>query len=125
MKTVFEHIRTHTLQQAGYFIANTIPDLEILKVTEWSKKFEKLMRNRLLMGRFRYNSCLTDGKKNKYDSIGSIIKRAKEYKKTGNDELLVDIANIAMVEFEKGTHPHKHFHATDDGEHAELLDEAL
>jgi hypothetical protein len=51
MKTVLEHIR------AGMNIPECkepLPDLEQLRRTEWNPEFEKLMRNRLLMGAMRY-----------------------------------------------------------------------
>ena len=73
--------------------------------------------NRLVFGGYRYGTF--GNKKKKFKWIESAIKRGQEYLETGNDELLVDIANLAMVEFVKGNHPSKHFKATDDGEHAE------
>jgi len=93
-----------------------VPNLERLKKTQWSEEFEQLMRNRLVMGAFRYGVFGKKGKP-KYDSISSIIKIAKQYRKTGNTELLVDIANLALVEFIEGNHPLKHFKALDDAEH--------
>ena len=49
--------------------------------------------------------------------MDSILKRATEYLETGNDELLVDIANLGMKEFSVGNHSKKHFKSIDDGEH--------
>jgi hypothetical protein len=96
---------------------NKIPDIEELKETEWDLKFETLMRNRLIMGRFRYGPF---SKQNRTTDqvIKSIIDRSNKYIETGNDELLVDIANLAMKEFSVGRHPLKHFKAVDDGKHA-------
>ena len=48
------------------------------------------------------------------------IQKAKLYQETGNDEILVDIANLAMVEFIEGNHPNKHYKAVDDGIHTEI-----
>ncbi len=45
------------------------------------------------------------------------LKGPKEYIETGNDELLVDVANLCMKEFAVGNHPKKHFNSVDDGEH--------
>lgn len=84
----------------------------------WSSEFENFMRNRLRFGMFRYGP-ISDQKKGLMDNIGSIEKRIKKYKISGNDELLVDVANICMVEFMKGNHPLKHFSSEDDGEHVQ------
>jgi len=88
--------------------------------TEWSEKFENLMRNRLVLGAFRYGK-LQDQSKPRYDRIGSIESRLKGYIKTGNTEFLVDIANMCMLEFVEGKHPNKHFKAIDDGEHTKII----
>ena len=93
-----------------------------LALTEWSSRFEQLMRNRLIVGAFRYGR-FRDKNKPTYDRVAAIIKRAHHYQETGNDELLVDIANLAMLEFEEGIHSLKHFKSEDDGEHVESLPE--
>jgi len=91
-------------------------DFEDLRKTEWSPKFEELMRNRLLMGAFRYGKLHAPNKK-KFKRVEDCIRRLNEYLETGNDEILVDVANLCLCEFEVGTHPNKHFNAVDDGEH--------
>ena len=98
------------LQRAG------MPTLKKLRLSEWSPKFEKLMRNRLIMGYYRYGPFGTQNRTTD-QVVGAIIKRAEEYLDTGNDELLADISNFAMKEFAVGTHPCKHFESVDDGEH--------
>ena len=87
--------------------------------SEWSDQFEKLCRNRLVMSALRYGK-LNDPDKAKYDRTESIKHRIKFYEETGNLEYLVDIANLAMLEFEEGCHPLKHFKSIDDGEHVEI-----
>lgn len=84
--------------------------------TEWSPEFEQLMRNRLLIGRFRYGRMDRVEQRN-YDRIGSAIARLQRYQETGNLEFLVDSANLCLMEFEHGEHPDSHFDAIDDGEH--------
>jgi hypothetical protein len=71
------------------------------------------------MGALRYGRLREIGKV-KYDRLGSIKKRLDLYIKTGNDELLVDISNLCMLEFEEGVHPNKHFNFVDDGEHVSI-----
>jgi len=93
-----------------------MPTLDNLRESEWSDEFEELMRNRLLMGYYRYGPFNTQNKTTK-EVLDSIIFRANKYLDNGNDELLVDIANLAMKEFAVGTHKNKHFQSEDDGIH--------
>lgn len=88
-------------------------DMKELKKTQWSKKFEKLMRNRLLLGSFRYGKLSQKNKKN-YDRIGYAIKVLKRYLLDKNKEYLVDAANLCLLEFEEGNGILK---ITDDSEH--------
>lgn len=85
-------------------------------VNIWSEEFFRLMKNRLRMGAIRYGKLNAPDKPH-YDHINSIRKRLALYEQTGNDELLVDCANLCLVEYVEGTHPKKHFHASDDSEH--------
>lgn len=72
------------------------------KMIYWSYEFEKLMRNRMKVGCIRYGHLK---KKNKpqYKRVEYILNKTKEYNKTRNKELLVDIANLCMLEYEEGT----------------------
>lgn len=90
-----------------------------LKKTEWSKEFEVLMKNRLLVGALRYGK-LNANNKPKYDRMESIKKRITVYQKTKNKEVLVDIANLCLLEFEEGEGT---FKALDDSEHTKIKGE--
>lgn len=118
--SLHDHLRERLHAQAGIFECAkpkiTAEEFRKLRNTQWSPHFETLMRNRLWMGLLRYGR-LGAANKPSYDMVQSIIRRAKEYVLTGNDELLVDIANLAMVEFVEGRHPLKHFEAKDGGDH--------
>lgn len=118
--TNFDFIRERLYQHAG-LIEPQKPrfTLQYLIETQWSNEFEQLMRNRLLMGALRYG-LLQEPNKPHYDHLKSIIKRAHLYGQTGNDELLVDIANLALVEYVEGIHPNKHFESHDDTEHCKI-----
>lgn len=104
--------------------SNYNPYLELVE-TQWSNKFEKLMRNRLVMGALRYPNGITIGnyipKSSNYDLVGSIEVRLNLYKETGNSEYLVDIANYAMLEFVNESHPDFHFKSIDDGVHTTTI----
>jgi len=111
-------MRDRLLRKAGV-IKTTMEDL---RESEWSPQFEKLMRNRLIMGSFRYQPFSEKRSKPwNYDMAGEAIKRVEKYKADGNTEHLVDAANMCLLEFEFGSHPKKHFASIDDGDHAEEL----
>lgn len=96
-------------------------DINELAKSQMSEEFIKLMTNRMVLGTFRYGKW-QDNKKNnvKIDRISSIRKRLDIFEETGNSEYLVDIANLAMIEFEISDHPNLHFAAIDDGHHAQF-----
>ena len=94
----------------------TIPPLEELKISEWSSEFEQLMRNRLIVGAFRYG-LLKDSDRPSYKRVTSIIDRLQLYLQDGNTEHLVDAAAISLAEYVCGDHPLKHFGPNDDHIH--------
>jgi hypothetical protein len=91
-------------------------DLSELKRTEWNAEFEKLCRNRLVMGAPRYGK-LGDPDKPNWDRLSRIEYEIKMYRIDGNDERLCDISNMTQLEFTEGNHPKKHFKALDDQTH--------
>jgi hypothetical protein len=119
-----DHFRKRLLQEAG---VEGLPDWKVphsfdeLAKTQWSKEFEQAMRVRLLMGAFRYSPFKHQGR-GTHKNVESAIRRLKRYLKDGNQEDLVDAANMCLVEFMcPGSHPNPHWHAVDDGEeHVEV-----
>lgn len=92
--------------------------------TEWSTEFEYLMRNRLIVGSYRYGLIGADGKP-KYDRLKAIRTRLDDYEKGGNLERLVDVANLCLLEFCETDHPLKHFRsagveADEAGDHVQV-----
>ena len=122
--TITEFIRQRLLARV---ITGPVGDkketLQELRQSEWSDRFERYMRNRLLMGRFRYGA-MHDPAKGDYDCVRAAQRHLQLYQDTGNLEHLVDAANMCLVEFEHSRHPNKHFQAIDDGQHAERLGDA-
>ncbi len=92
------------------------PPLEELRKTEWNPRFIELMQNRLIMGSFRYY-LFRDPRKWTSDLPAGLRKKLAAYEETGNTENLVDIANYALLEFSRPSHPNAHFHADDDHAH--------
>lgn len=94
-------------------------DLATLERTEWSPAFERMMRDRLLMGALRYGllgSLNEPGGKPLYDYIVSAIRRLQMFQQNGSLELLADVANCCLLEYVDGRHPLRHHESTDDGE---------
>lgn len=114
--TVTEHIREHLLQSAGVVDKHCCaPPLDDLIRSEMNRNFLRLMTNRVVMGFFRYGSIHNPSG---VDYIANMHKRLNMYSKTGNAEMLVDVANLCMAEFTQKNHPNFHFEATDDEGHA-------
>ncbi len=91
-------------------------DIDKLRETEWSPRFERFMRNRLVVGAFRYG-LINAPNKRQWDRMGRIKVECDLYAEDGNLERLVDIANMCLLEFEEGKHPKRHFKALDDQIH--------
>lgn len=112
---IHELLRERLLRQAGLFEPPRRPSLAELEETEWSKEFERLMRNRMLMGALRYGRLEDKRKKGaKWNLLEPIQTKVKLYEETGNTEYLVDAANYCLLAFECDNHPLKHFKALDD-----------
>lgn len=111
-------MNTHALLRKRLHNAKGLPlhTHDALAASEWSDEFERMMRNRLIMGALRYGLINEEGKP-RYDRVGSMKRRLDLYSETGNLEHLVDVANLALMEFEEGRHPNAHFASLDDGHH--------
>ena len=90
-----------------------------LRASQWSAEFESLMRNRLVIGALRYGLIGAPGKP-RYNRPDAIRTKLQHYEETGNTETLVDVANLALLEYVEGDHPRKHFKALDDKIHTNI-----
>lgn len=91
-------------------------DIKDLYKTQWHEQFEQYMRNRLVMGAMRYGDIRTT---TGYQYLSYLEKKLRKYKETGNLEMLVDVANLAMLEFINSDHPKKHWNPIDNEIHCE------
>ncbi|MCK5432933.1 MAG: hypothetical protein KAJ03_09325 [Gammaproteobacteria bacterium] len=115
--TVTDQLRAGLYNRLGVNTKYIQPgDYTNIKESEWSQPFEKLMRERLIMGAFRYGT-MARKKKIDYDNAGSVLERINLYIEDGNLEHLVDIANICMIEFVTGAHPKRHFNSLAEHNH--------
>ena len=111
MMTISEHLRQSLMAKAHKLDSDSY---EKMRLTEWSPEFERLMRNRLIIGSMRYMKLKDDRPPGATVlHIGYIKTRLEAYEKTGNREMLVDIANLCLVEFLHSDHPMSHFEAVD------------
>ncbi len=117
--TVHEILRERLLRRAG--LLRQGEDLRSLERDLWSPDFELRMRARLMMGSFRYGSFRSQVPP-VYRNVTSAVSRLNRYLATGNLELLVDAANLCLIEYERGLqgageHPEPHWSPEDDGVH--------
>lgn len=111
-KTVSEHIRDRLM----------ISGLARIIREQGCPRFIRLMENRRIVGYFRYPPIRQNGAP-KYDNIGEAIRHLRDYLATGNQEHLVDAANLCLIEFVRGCcHPRPFFRTIDDGHHAEVIE---
>jgi hypothetical protein len=94
--------------------------LENLEKTEWCDEFEIHMRNRLLMGAFRYRPIAEQNFEH-YDIIGEMKKRINKYEQTRNLEHLIDVGNFALLAFVNGRRHGEKIISIDDGEHTKEI----
>lgn len=94
--------------------------LQALMISEQGLVFQQLMRNRLIMGALRYGRMNQAGKP-QYKRTDKILKCLVQYVATGNQEMLVDLANYALLEFQEPGQVNAHWNAEDDGDHCEIV----
>jgi len=95
-----------------------VPPLDKLLKTERCAVFERLRMNRKVIGAMRYGLMGEEGKP-KWNRVEDMIRRLTLYKKDRNAEHLVDVANLAELEFVEGDHTF--IVLDDDGPHTEEI----
>lgn len=71
---------------------------DILK-TEYSEEFDKLRKNRVSVSFYKYGAARDNFGAGRVDAIGSLELCLEKFKKTGNTEYLLDVANYAMFRY--------------------------
>jgi hypothetical protein len=106
--TVNQYLRARLLAD----VPSRVAPLDVLRRTERSPEFERLCMNRKVLGAMRYGTFGAPNKP-KYDRVACMIRRLKKYAEDRNAEHLVDVANLAELEFAEGDH--NGVAASDDG----------
>ena len=110
MRTLTQHLRSRLLAA----VPVRVPELDSLRRTERSPEFERLRLNRKIQGAMRYGLLGAAGKP-QYDRVSDMIRRLEVYRDDRNAEHLVDVANLAELEFVEGSH--RGVLPQDDGAH--------
>lgn len=84
---------------------------------EYSTEFDKLRKNRVEVSYYKYGAARDNFGSGRVDAIGSLELCLDKFKKTGNTEYLLDIANYAMFRYMFPL-PGEYFKATDSSESA-------
>ena len=71
---------------------------DILK-SEYSEKFDELRKNRVEVSFFKYGPAKKNFGEGRVDAIETLELCLEKFKKTGNTEYLVDVANYAMFRY--------------------------
>lgn len=125
MVTSHDIMRERLLLQAGVIKPAPIPryTLAEMEALQWGEEWQyilSLMKNRMVMGGYRYGPTKLQ-KPREFDNVADTKRRLDLYEADGNMEHLVDAANICIIECLKKSHPNFHFNPTDDGVHAERI----
>lgn len=84
---------------------------------EYSTEFDKLRKGRVEVSYFKYGPARDNFGSGRVDAIGSLELCLEKFKKTGNTEYLLDVANYAMFRYMYPL-PGEYFKATDSSESA-------
>ena len=84
---------------------------------EYSDEFDKLRKNRVEVSFFKYGPAKQNFGEGRVDAISSLERCLDKFKKTGNTEYLLDVANYAMFRYMYPL-PGEYFKATDSSESA-------
>ena len=67
--------------------------------SEYSEEFDNLRKNRVKVSYYKYGPARKNFGCGRVDAIGSLELCLEKFKRTGNTEHLVDVANYAMFRF--------------------------
>ena len=96
------------------YTAKTTSAVDKVLETEYSLRFDDIRKKMMAMSYYKYGAVKDNYSTLKtIDAIKSLQIRLDAYSRTGNTELLCDIANFAMIEFMHPQHPEAKYTPTD------------
>ena len=84
---------------------------------EYSAEFDKKRKDRVMVSFYKYGPARENFGGGRVDAIGSLELCLEKFKKTGNTEYLLDVANYAMFRYMYPL-PGEFFKSTDSSESA-------
>lgn len=84
--------------------------------SEYSEWFDELCKDAMLMSFHKYGKVANNYATGNVDAIKTLEGRLAKYKETGNISWLIDVANMAMIEFMYPQHINKHYRGTESHE---------
>lgn len=81
---------------------------------DYSERFDELRKAAIRVSSHKYGPAKDNFATGRVDAIATLKKKLAAYQRTGNTELLVDVANYAMFEFMWPLHPQGHYKPMDD-----------
>lgn len=98
------------------YIERTPDNLDVIN-REYSDEFDKMRKSRVYVSYHKYGPARKNFGEGRVDAIGSLELCLEKFKKTGNTEYLLDVANYAMFRY-MFPMPGEFFKATDSSESA-------
>ena len=125
MQSIHDILRERLLLRAGAIKPAPVQTYtrDEMEALQWGEEWQHilfLMKNRMIMGGYRYSPTSLQ-KPREFDNIADVKRRLDLYEVEGNMEYLIDAANITIIECLKKSHPNFHFNPIDDGVHAERI----
>lgn len=84
---------------------------------EYSAEFDKKRKDRVMVSFYKYGPARENFGGGRVDAVGSLELCLEKFKKTGNTEYLLDVANYAMFRYMYPL-PGEYFKSTDSSESA-------
>ena len=84
---------------------------------EYSEEFDKLRKSRVEVSYYKYGAARDNFGAGRVDAIGSLELCLDKFRKTGNTEYLLDVANYALFRYMYPL-PGEYFKATDSKDSA-------
>lgn len=94
---------------------------EEILATEYSEEFDVLRKNRVATSFHKYGPIAINYGEGLVEGIPTLERCIEAYKRTGNIEYMVDVANYAMFEYMHPQHKNAHFKATESKESAGIV----
>jgi hypothetical protein len=84
--------------------------------TEYNSDFDEKRKSAMILSFHKYGAVKANYATGNVNAIDTLKKRLQLYEETGNIEWLIDVGNMAMIEFTHPQHPNAHYKKTESKE---------